>query len=71
MVKTPRLSRGERQALARKRAGDEKERRLKLIRELAKKRELLRAAKAEESNDGCEPLPAGSLSVETVRQGKG
>jgi len=52
MVKTSRSSRGERQALARKRVADEKERRLKLIRELAKKRDLLRAAKSEERNDG-------------------
>jgi hypothetical protein len=48
----PRFSRGERQAVVRKRAADEKERRLKLIRELAKKRDLLRAAKPEERNDG-------------------
>jgi hypothetical protein len=48
MMKATRSSRGERQALARKRVADEKERRLKLIREIGKKRELLRAAKSEE-----------------------
>ena len=52
MVKTPKLSRGELLTHARKRTAEEKERRLKLIREIAKKRQLLRSAKAEESNDG-------------------
>jgi hypothetical protein len=52
MVSAPKLSRKERLARERKRAAAEKEQRLKLIREIAKKRELLRAAKSEEREDG-------------------
>jgi hypothetical protein len=51
MVKTPELSRKEPLARARKQTAAERERRLKLIREIAKKRQLLRSAKAEERNE--------------------
>jgi hypothetical protein len=51
MTKIHELSRKEQLVRARKRAAAEKERRLKLIREIAKKRQLLRSAKTEERND--------------------
>jgi hypothetical protein len=51
MVKTPELSRRELLRRARDRATAEKGRRLKLIREIAKKQQLLRSAKAEERDD--------------------
>ena len=51
MVRTPELNRRELLKHARDRATAEKERRLKLIREIAKKQQLLRSAKAEEGND--------------------
>ena len=51
MVRTPELSRRELLKHARDRATAEKGRRLKLIRDIAKKQQLLRSAKAEERND--------------------
>jgi hypothetical protein len=52
VIKKLHLNREERRADARRRAEVDKERRLKLIREIAKKQQLLRAAKADEKNDG-------------------
>jgi hypothetical protein len=51
MVSTPELSRRELLTHARDRATAEKERQLKLIREIAKKQQLLRSARAEERDD--------------------